>query len=240
MGLFDGVASAATGGLLDLAGGIFANNANKDIAQQAQAFSAQQSQAQMNFQERMRATQYQTQVDDLQKAGLNPMLAVTSGGGAGTPSGAAAVGQQAKIENPTRGLASSAATLANIKADLDVKDTQATQNVANTTAIEKQAQKTDAETASIVMAMPNISQQFKKMYAETLLVDAQREQSSAQSAKTKAETYNIATGEKAQAESKQAYYKKSPYNPFTFQDVVQGGNSAANLARSLNPLKLGK
>lgn len=239
MGFFDGVASAATGGLTSLVGGILTNNAQQDQAQNAMAFSAQQAQNQMNFQQQMRATQYQTAVDDLQKAGLNPMLAYTQGG-AGVPSGAAAVGQQAQLKNPTEGLAHSAAALGNIKADLDVKETQAASNTASTLATEKQAQKTDAETASIVMAMPNISQQFKKMYAETLLADAQREQTSAQSAKTKAETYNIATGEKAQAESKQAYYKKSPYNPFTFQDVVQGGNSAVNLARSLNPLKIGK
>ncbi|AXF52081.1 MAG: DNA pilot protein [Microviridae sp.] len=41
---------------------------------------------QMAFQERMRETQYQTAVEDMRKAGINPMLAVSQGG-AGTPSG---------------------------------------------------------------------------------------------------------------------------------------------------------
>ncbi len=44
------------------------------------------AQNQMAFQERMRATQYQTTMSDMKKAGLNPILAYQQGG-AGTPGG---------------------------------------------------------------------------------------------------------------------------------------------------------
>jgi len=70
---------------------------------EANAANAQMASNQMDFQERMRQTQYQTTVADLKAAGLNPMLAYTQGG-AGTPQGATAqmenvmgrVGQSAK------------------------------------------------------------------------------------------------------------------------------------------------
>lgn len=60
----------------DFAGGLFGSSSAKKAAKQ-----------QMEFQERMRATQYQTAVEDLKAAGLNPMLAYTQGG-AGNLAGA--------------------------------------------------------------------------------------------------------------------------------------------------------
>lgn len=56
---------------------------------EANAFTAQQTQAQMDFQERMSNTAYQRQVTDMQNAGVNPALMYGNGAsGASTPSGA--------------------------------------------------------------------------------------------------------------------------------------------------------
>ena len=246
MGLFDGISAGAgtllggaAGGALSLVGGILTNNANKDIAQQANQFSAEQSQKQMDFQERMRATQYQTAVDDLKTAGLNPMLAYTQGG-AGTPSGSAAVGQQATMHNPTQGLANSASTIANIKADLDLKDTQATKNVADTNVAEQNAKYTDALTASEIMRMPGIPESIKKTQAEILNIQSQSQLNSSYRHAQDMNTLIKYSGDLPEAKSKGTYYQNAPYNPYALRDISQAGSSAANIAKSINPFKLGK
>ncbi|WNK14278.1 MAG: DNA pilot protein [Microvirus sp.] len=62
-------------------------NFNASEAQKSRDFTAGQASQQMSFQERMRATQYQTAMADMRASGLNPMLAYSQGG-AGTPIGA--------------------------------------------------------------------------------------------------------------------------------------------------------
>lgn len=64
------------------------NRANIDIANR-----------QMAFQERMRATSHQTEVEDLKKAGLNPILSA-GGSGSGTPTGGSTTLQAPQISMP--------------------------------------------------------------------------------------------------------------------------------------------
>lgn len=67
----------------NLANNMFADERQED----AQNFASGEAAMKRSWDERMRATQYQTAVKDMQKAGLNPMLAYHQGG-AGMPAGA--------------------------------------------------------------------------------------------------------------------------------------------------------
>jgi hypothetical protein len=98
MAMFDGITSAvgdlASGGLSSIIGGLVGGVGSYMGQQSANQANAEIANKQMDFQERMRQTSYQTAVDDMKKAGLNPMLAYQQGG-AGNQPGATAQMQNA-------------------------------------------------------------------------------------------------------------------------------------------------
>lgn len=110
--MFDGIGA---GSLLNTAAGFigqhYQNEENKEAAED-----------QMEFQMMMSSTAYQRAVKDMQKAGLNPMLAYQQGG-ASTPGGAMPV-----IGNKVAAGMNSAATAAqvqNVSADTEKKEAEA-------------------------------------------------------------------------------------------------------------------
>jgi hypothetical protein len=141
------------GGVLGFIGQQQTNQKNWDIADAANAASAQQAANQMAFQERMRETQYQTAVDDMKKAGLNPMLAYSQGG-AGTPTGAMGQVSTAKVGNSLASALQGYQSMAQTNADLEQKDAL----TKNTSA---QTIKTEADTIQTAVQIGNILEQTK-------------------------------------------------------------------------------
>lgn len=185
------------GGVLGFIGQQQTNQKNWDIAQAANQASAEQARAQMQFQERMRETQYQTAVDDMKKAGLNPMLAYSQGG-AGTPSGAMGQVSTAKVGNSLASAVQGYQSMAMTNADLDQK-TALTQNTS------AQTLKTEADTIQTAVQIGNILEQtkvntqtyknlevtFNKLLSEIALLNAQKPLVQAQTGLTSAQTKNV-------------------------------------------------
>lgn len=144
MDLFPALTSAAgyalggpTGALIgaQIGGGISANEARADVAAQANAFSASQY-----------ASRYQTQVKDMEAAGLNPMLAYMQ-----SP-GSSPTGQQYQVSNPYEGLGQTYSsaynverTGKNIEAETELKGTQAKLNEAQIEQVNKSVEKMSSE-----------------------------------------------------------------------------------------------
>lgn len=211
MGMFDGItdaisgATSAIGGMVDpiqglvsgglsALGGASANQATWDRQMASQNFNAAQSQAQMDFQKNMRATQYQTAVSDLMAAGLNPMLAYTQGG-AGTPSGASAQSQAQPSHDVLTPATSAFQNARSTAADLILKKEQAvattaqaeqsrTQALANTATALNQAEQSNMPQQQIA----NLQKTLSLISAQINQANAAAAASSAQAAKTKQET----------------------------------------------------
>ncbi|QXP07985.1 MAG: DNA pilot protein [Arizlama microvirus] len=95
--------AAALGGAANFFGQKKANETNQNIANQATAANQKMAREQMAFQERMSSSAYQRSMDDMQKAGLNPMLAFSQGG-ASSPGGASGSAATTQVQNEMSGV----------------------------------------------------------------------------------------------------------------------------------------
>jgi len=180
------------GGVLGFIGQQQANQKNWDIAQSANEASAQQAQNQMNFQSQMRKTQYQTAVEDMKAAGLNPMLAYTQGG-AGVPTGSMGSVSTAKMENALGSAVQGYQALASNSAELDLKASQTTatsaqaiKTEADTIQTKAQTLKTAEDTNLSTQQKINLQEQLRKLDEEIFNLRATRGLTNAQTSNVKA------------------------------------------------------
>jgi hypothetical protein len=184
-GPWGSVIGAGIGAAASLIGGNKQNSANQAMAQ-----------AQMAFQERMRATQYQTAVADIKAAGLNPMLAYSQGG-AGTPQGATAqMGNPlGDAGNSAREAAMAVANYKQIQTQNVLTEHQAEKAAADTNLANDQATYTRANTAREIAQMPGYGKygqlrdaQIEQLTTSSALQAAQQKQALAQTGYLGAQT----------------------------------------------------
>jgi len=173
------------------------NQKNWDIANAANAASAEQAARQMDFQERMRSTQYQTAVEDMKNAGLNPMLAYSQGG-AGTPTGAMGSVSTATMKNALGAGVTGYQQMSMNEADIDLKKATTVGTTATTLKTEADTIKTAADIGYVLEntklnqeTQRNLQIQLEKLQQEIINLRATERYTSAATAKVGAETTNI-------------------------------------------------
>lgn len=111
--MFGNILGPVIGGLFGYAGQESANRTNIDIAKGANQLTEALQYRQQLFQSEMSNTAHQRAVEDLEKAGLNPLLALKSG--ASTPGGSAGSGVATQVQNSATAALSSAAQVQRLK-----------------------------------------------------------------------------------------------------------------------------
>ena len=216
-GPWGSIIGAGIGAASSLIGGQMQNQANREMAQN-----------QMNFQDRMRSTSYQTAVADLKAAGLNPMLAYAQGGAA-VPQGASA-----QMGNPLGEAGNSAREAARAIADIKQLDIQnfATEqqgeaSASNAAYLKDQAALTRTQNAVELARMPGHGKFGAYVDAQMRSLNASANQANTNAA------YIAATQPEANAIGKA--YSDMP-NLKKGERVVQAVSAGVNSAKGLRDM----
>lgn len=170
-----GAGASIGGGLLQSAGAAAQNQAQRDIADNANVAAAERAYAAQQFSEYMSNTAYQRTMEDMRKAGLNPILAYQQGG-ASTPQGVMAPVQMAQLENEMEGLGEGVASAAQKAKDAEAAQLahEQTKNTTSQTELNR-ANEALAKTMEEKAKIDTITsgRQAEKLEAEKNLADEQ-------------------------------------------------------------------
>lgn len=236
MSLFDGILDAVTSvgkvispiaSAISPVAGIASAAMNYFGAKNTNQSNIDQAQVNRQFQSDMSNTSYQRAVQDMQAAGLSPMLAYSQGG-ASTPSGSMAAPMQNALGSAAEGGFNSAAQT---QAMLNAR-AQEMQTYANIDNIEANTYNLRADTLNKLDENPNIRERYKNIMADTLVKNTIARMNTAMA---QHQEYSLP---KSKAEGK--YYDTFGYGPFALRDASTGISSAASAASKLIPNLGGK
>lgn len=138
------------------------NAANTNINNAQMAFNREEAQKNRDFQDAQRHNQYQVAMQDMQRAGLNPMLAYQNGGARPTSGAQAASGSMIPMGNTAQaGIngAIAAAQIANTHSQTKVNEAQAKK-------IEAEVPNVEASTKVLNAQLPKITAEIDKLVEE--------------------------------------------------------------------------
>lgn len=158
-------ASPAATGALSYYGTQQTNEMNKSIADAANVFNATQAQMNRDFQERMSNTSWSRGVADMERAGLNPMLAYAKGG-ATQPGGSSASAVVPNMGNAMAGAINSSQAASSVNASVDKMREEAKLVDAQRGQVAVEAQRIVADTAWIWAKRDYTEQDRVKLFSD--------------------------------------------------------------------------
>lgn len=167
------------GSAIGAVGGAVSAGINYAATQATNAAQAAASNKQMKFQERMSSTAYQRAMEDMRRAGLNPMLAY--GGGASSPAGSQPSLSAPQMEDFLSGNVSSALDARRLRKEIEATESQTALNDASRLEAEARTElvKSNAKTAAVNAAVAEADLPAARVAAQADLKKAEFDRSAA-------------------------------------------------------------